>query len=430
MKININSFVIIAIFFVFPYISLADITNKQEELRNNELVIKLMQEYIDTGNSEKQDEIKKRIIRIESNPDKLKELLINSAKYHETQFAIHEKLVRFNNKRGRYFLYIPKGYNPDTSYPLIVSLHGVGEGGVASMRRWLRHSYHGQKYIFLCPHYGSGYWWEKDGEDLVLNSIKQVCAEQNIDNDRIYLTGFSSGAHGTWYISIRNPDIFAAIAPIAGECIISQQIGNLLHVPVFIIHGVQDGVIPIAAARDARDRLQKLNYEFKYLEIQDLRHTYPIKKGNEILQWFGSKKRQSRPHTIHFSGNLLQERYLYWIKCKEIVDCFDFLDSPHPNRRQESFSNDIDSFHVTECHSIDIKVKENKIIVKSQNIKNMLLFLDDKLIDIAKPVDVIVNDKSKFSGFVKPSIDSLFNCIDQEIGKHGIFTRCIELNKL
>ena len=98
MRININSFVIIAISFVFPYISLAGATKKKEELRNNEQVIKqLMQEYIDTENSEKQDEIKKRIIRIESNPDKLEELLINSAKYRETQFAIHEKLVRFNN---------------------------------------------------------------------------------------------------------------------------------------------------------------------------------------------------------------------------------------------------------------------------------------------------------------------------------------------
>ena len=90
----------------------------------------------------------------------------------------------------------------------------------------------------------------------------------------------------------------------------------------------------------------------------------------------------------------------------------------------------MDSFHVTECHSIDIKVKENKIIVKPQNIKSMLLFLDDKLIDITKPVNVIVNKKSKFSGFVKPSLDSFFNCLDQEIDKHGIFTRCIELNKL
>ena len=54
MRININSFVIIAIFIVFPHISLADITNKKEELQINEQVIKqLIQEYISTENSEK-----------------------------------------------------------------------------------------------------------------------------------------------------------------------------------------------------------------------------------------------------------------------------------------------------------------------------------------------------------------------------------------
>lgn len=431
MRININSFIIIAIYFVFLHISFADSTNEKEELQVGEKVIKeLIQEYISTENSDKRDEIKKSIIRIESNPDRLKELLINSVKYNETQFAIHEKLVKFNNKRGRYFLDIPKEYNPGTSYPLIVSLHGVGEGGFASMRRWLRYSNHGQKYIFLSPHYGSGYWWEKDGEDLVLNSIKQVCAEQNIDTNRIYLTGFSSGAHGVWYISIRNSDIFAAIAPIAGECIISQQIGNLLHVPVFIIHGEQDGDIPIAAARDARDKLQKLNYEFKYLEIPGHRHAYPIKKSKEILKWFESKKRKSRPSTIHFSGNLSHERYIYWIECKEIEECFDFQGSTYHNKSEENLKNILERFQKPACHRIDIKVKENKIIVESQNIKNMLLFLDDKLIDITLPVDVIVNEKSMYSGFLRPSINSLFKCIDQGINKHDIFTRCIELNEL
>lgn len=107
-----------------------------------------------------------------------------------------------------------------------------------------------------------------------------------------------------------------------------------------------------------------------------------------------------------------------------------FLDSTHPKRSQESLNNDIERFRQTGCHRIDIQVKENRIIVKSQNIKSVLLFLDDKLIDITKPVDVMVNDKLEFSGFVNTSIDSLFKCIDREIGKHGIFTRCIELNQL
>ena len=94
MRIYINSFVIIAIFFVFPHISFAYTTKEKEKLRNNEVIKKLMQEYIVTENSEKKDEKKKGITRIESNPEKLKELLINSVKYHETRFAIHEKLVK------------------------------------------------------------------------------------------------------------------------------------------------------------------------------------------------------------------------------------------------------------------------------------------------------------------------------------------------
>ena len=415
---------------IFISVNFADVLDSEKYGSQIKLqdIKTLVQRYVKTEDCEKRDKIKERIIKLENNPQKLKELFIDSIQYEDTQFGIHEKVVKYNNKEGKYFLYIPKGYDSKKEYPMIVSLHGVGEGGIAFMGRWLRHSKHEQKYIFLCPHYDSGYWWEKDGEGLVINSINQVCNEQNIDRNRIYLTGFSSGAHGAWYLSIRYPDIFAAVVPIAGECIISKQIANLLHVPAFIIHGDKDSDIPVDAARDARDRLQRLNYQIKYLEIPNQRHAYPVRKNNEVLDWFASVTKKTRPKTICFKGNLSEKKPLYWLQIDEFVKCFDLPDSTRVNSNKQSPFTNANSFSKNDCHIVNAKINKNKIILELQNITKVSLFLDDKLIDIRKPIEVIVNGKSKFTGLVKSKVESLFKSINRGFAKYSIFVKCVEVS--
>ncbi len=399
-----------------------------ENLLSSELEIKeLFNKYIETDNNKDRDEIKNRIIAKENNPEKLKELYINSIQHTQKQYGIHEKHLKINNIKEKYFLYIPKGYKPNKSYPLVVSLHGVGEGGIAFMGRWLRHSDHKQEYIFLCPHYTSGYWWEKNGEELVLNSIKQVCAEQNIDTNRIYLTGFSSGAHGVWYLAIRSPDIFAGIVPVAGECVIPGQIKNLRYVPAFIIHGKRDGVIPIEAAIDVRDRLKSLEYTYKYVELPNQKHAYPLKENNEILEWFKSIKKSSRPKEFCFLGNVSDKKSIYWLVIDESVNVFDLPDTTHDNTKQNSNDNDTNSFNLPAHHNIEIKIVGNKIVVKADNISKFTLFFDKKLIEVTKPCKVIVNGKQQFTGTIKPDADSFFSSINSGFRTNNVFTRSVQL---
>lgn len=52
------------------------------------------------------------------------------------------------------------------------------------------------------------------GEQDILDSIDWAIDRYNIDPDRIYLSGFSYGGRGAYLIGLRNPDLFAAIAPL------------------------------------------------------------------------------------------------------------------------------------------------------------------------------------------------------------------------
>ena len=46
--------------------------------------------------------------------------------------------------------------------------------------------------------------------------LQRVRQQYKIDESRIYLMGHSMGGIGTWKIAPKYPDIWAAIAPIAG----------------------------------------------------------------------------------------------------------------------------------------------------------------------------------------------------------------------
>ena len=140
-----------------------------------------------------------------------------------------------DNAELEWYMYIPQ--NLDEPRPLLVWLHwGWGDWkGFASPaswdaingvknRDWFAIAPKGRSWNFEdlgCTYpYSSSYintpnstaWpWEQD----ILDSIEYMKANYNIDVNKIYLMWFSMGGKWTYTIWLRNPDIFAAIAPIS-----------------------------------------------------------------------------------------------------------------------------------------------------------------------------------------------------------------------
>jgi hypothetical protein len=74
-----------------------------------------------------------------------------------------------------------------------------------------------------------------------------------IDPDRLYVTGASLGASGTWSLTETYPNLFAAAVPMAGLALSefngtpSDWMKAITHFPVWAFHGAKDLTIPVAA---------------------------------------------------------------------------------------------------------------------------------------------------------------------------------------
>ena len=85
-----------------------------------------------------------------------------------------------------------------------------------------------------------------NGEDVdfILAVVADVQARVAVDPDRIYATGMSNGGGMADRLGCVAPDVFAAIAPVAGWYVDAVDCRSDRRIPVLAFHGTADLVVP------------------------------------------------------------------------------------------------------------------------------------------------------------------------------------------
>jgi predicted peptidase len=145
-----------------------------------------------------------------------------------------------------YLLYAPEE-PPVEPPPLMLFLHGAGERGddlqLVKKNGPPRMIENGMQlpFVVLAPQCPAGVWWEIDSLVALLD---QFMKEQNVDENRVYVTGLSMGGYGTWALADACPDRFAAVAPVCGPfTYVNPQ--NFSRTPVWCFHGAMDEVVSV-----------------------------------------------------------------------------------------------------------------------------------------------------------------------------------------
>jgi phospholipase/carboxylesterase len=121
--------------------------------------------------------------------------------------------------------------------------------------------------------------------------VEEVCASYAIDRKRVFLSGLSDGGTFSYLLGLSCPDLFAGVAPIAGE--LHPMLDSLLRqgqgkkVPLFIVHGARDWIFPVGFTRQSYDLLNKIGYNVTYTELPDWGHAYTYSINEQlVMPWF------------------------------------------------------------------------------------------------------------------------------------------------
>ncbi|PID52582.1 MAG: hydrolase [Candidatus Moraniibacteriota bacterium] len=174
--------------------------------------------------------------------------------YRET--IVHDGLQR------TYLIHIPKNYNENTTYPLLLSFHGGGGTAENQAKRGFSKkadtlaSQHKKSFIVVYPQGINNQWNHGrnvattheniDDVGFVRTLIAHVQNTLPIDKKNIFANGMSSGGFFSYRLGCEMSDTFAGIAPV-----VSAMPKSLLNscnansVSLIAIQGTEDPIVPI-----------------------------------------------------------------------------------------------------------------------------------------------------------------------------------------
>lgn len=199
-----------------------------------------------------------------------------------------------------FLLYLPKDYDAQERWPLLLFLHGAGERGndleLVKMHGPPRLLKEGKEFPFLvvspqCPETGD---WKVNHwrPETLLALLDQIVARYKVDSDRVYVTGLSMGGFGVWALAAQAPERLAAIVPICGGGDPAWA-ARLARLPIWAFHGAQDSVVPLAGSQRMIDAVRSQGGEVKFTIYPGVDHdswteTYANPK---LYEWLLQQRR-------------------------------------------------------------------------------------------------------------------------------------------
>lgn len=197
-----------------------------------------------------------------------------------------------------YLLYLPKDYDRQESWPLMLFLHGGGERGddvqKVSMHGPPKLVGEGKEFpfIILSPLCRKDRFWEPIELSALLDEITRT---HKVDQDRIWITGLSSGGFGTWQLEAYSPDRFAALVPICGGGE-TYWTKSIKHIPVWAFHGAKDPGIPVRRSQEMVDAINEHGGKAQVTIYPEAGHNAWTETYNNpaVYEWLMQQKRSAK----------------------------------------------------------------------------------------------------------------------------------------
>ncbi len=193
---------------------------------------------------------------------------------------------------------------------LVILLHGLGADGRDLMGLAPLFAQELPEAVFVspdapfpCDMAPMGYQWfslQDRSPEPILKGVQEAAPileafideqleKYGLTGDKLALLGFSQGTMMSLYSGPRYPDTIAGILGYSGALVWEEDLntGFLQKMPVHLIHGEADDIVPVQARAFAQESLEKAGFTVSGHTVPDLPHGIDeegIKSGSEFLK--------------------------------------------------------------------------------------------------------------------------------------------------
>ena len=294
-------------------------------------------------------------------------------------------------------LSIPENYSPEKSWPVIVSLQDNPDPALTAKSPY-----------FLVHAGGTGV----ECASKIHNSLKDLAARYNIDANRIYGTGFSRGGHELLEQTWHYPHLFAAIAPVCNDLRSEPKVFYVKYIqntPTLLLHGDHDAFFK--TGQRVHELMKAANCPVEWGTYPG-GHTpeAPFKKDLSLLTKF-FEKHAFDPYPKEVTHVVVHPRYAraFWVDSRLVGSFLDKPPAPPEGKPAAAVPAPAGAggapaamqkpYALREAVFV-VRVKDgNRIEVQAnEHVAALDLYLSGKLVDMSKPVTVLLDGKTLYEG--------------------------------
>ncbi len=229
-----------------------------------------------------------------------------------------------------YLLFVPEDYTPEKKYRLVVDMHGgvsrpqqLSHAQLDQMKFFWGDHARAHGYLLALPSGQAGAeWWSPVGVRHVLDIVRTVKRVYNVDDDRVFATGFSDGGSGSFYMALTNPTPFAGFIPLNGHLAVTQAKGlqvhlaNLRNRPLYVVNTEKDSLYPAASVGPIVEAMAPLGIDVLWHSIPDFTHNpmYMATERPVIAAWMNATVRKPRPPRVTWQGTADAAGRVDWLE--------------------------------------------------------------------------------------------------------------------
>lgn len=353
---------------------------------------------------------------------RLPEILRSAGLFPRLSHGTSELVVPVGHGSGRrVLLRLPKGYDPARAYPLLVAYHsggGAADGMLSSAANML--GGRADSFVVAAPHHyrQTGLDHPRPVSSEHAEVIRTIKERVNIDSDRVYVTGFSTGGYTAWFLATVEPDLFAGAIPMAATFSVPMDepglaeafLPNLRHLPVLSVWGGRDTLsVPGLNGRRTRDTMSSLNRRLGKMlgkagldnvihhEVPRAGHGGYSPPAGPLARLLESERVRAPRPILHRFRYIHQGR-AYWVEGHEWSGDLWSDKWPPRGRKPTDMLGEIRAEAKQGASGTTLELA-------TKHLADLTVWLDDELIaDWTKPVTVVHGGRKVFEGVVEPDL--------------------------
>jgi hypothetical protein len=312
------------------------------------------------------------------------------------------------------FAYTIFGDKPAGGRSLFISMHGGGNAPPAlNDQQWenQKRLYRPAEGVYLAPRAPTNTWnlWHEAHIDRMFDRlIEDLIVFEDVNPDRVYIMGYSAGGDGVYQLAPRMADRWAAASMMAGHPNDAQPLG-LRNLPFTIHVGALDGGFNRNMV--AAEWGQKLDELAKsdpggYVHLVKLHSNkghWMDREDAEAVPWMAKFTRNPIPAKVAWKQSTVTHPRFYWLAVA---------------KGDEKAGAEIVA-----------QYKGQEITIEKSDVPAVKLRVDDRMMDLDKPITVRWGDKKVFERKAPRTIRVMAQTLNERGDPHGIFEAEIDVKR-